>query len=59
MPGAFLAFSLLPGIRRARYRESQVSGEPGIADCNAVAVRSSGQSDIYLGRRGCARTLIH
>ena len=25
VPGVFLAFSLLPGIRRARYQESQVS----------------------------------
>ena len=38
VPGAFLAFSLLPGIGRDRYH------------C---------QSDIYLGKCGCACILIH
>ena len=37
----------------------QVPGEPGVAGCNAVAVRSSCKSDIYLGKCGCVRTLIH
>ena len=46
-PGAFLVFSLIPGI-----------GRVGIAGCNAVAVRSSCRSDIYLGRCGRACTLI-
>ena len=30
LPGVFLVFSLLAGIGRARYWESQVLGEPGI-----------------------------
>ena len=38
----FLAFSLLPG-------------EPDVNDCNVVDVKSSCQSDIYLGRCGHAR----
>ena len=33
-------------------------GEPGITDWNAVAVRSSRQSDIHLGRCGRAHMLI-
>ena len=36
----------------------QVSGEPIIAGCNAVAVRSSRRSDIYLGRCGRARAKL-
>ena len=35
-----------------------VLGEPAIAGCNAVAVRSSRQSDVYLGRYGRVSTLI-
>ena len=35
-----------------------VSGEPIIAGFNAVAVRSSGQSDVYLGKCGPACMLI-
>ena len=36
----------------------QVSGEPAITGCNAVAVRSSRQSDVYLRRCGHVCTLI-
>ena len=38
---------------------NQALAEPGITGCNAVAVRSSCQSNIYLGRCGCACMLIH
>ena len=34
-----------------------VSGEPTITGCNAVAVRSSRRSDVYLGR--CGRARVH
>ena len=36
-----------------------VSGEPIITGFNAVAVRSSGQSDVYLGKCGPACMLIN
>ena len=37
----------------------QVLREPGIAGCDALAVRGSHQSDIYLRRRGHAHMLNH
>ena len=36
-----------------------VSGKPGIIGCNAVAVKSSRQSDFYFRRCGHACMLIH
>ena len=44
----FQAFSLLPDI----------GGEPIITGCNAVAIRSSRQLDIYLKRCGRARASL-
>ena len=58
VPGVFLAFSLLPGIRRARYRESQVLLAV-LLWLSGVVVRSSCRSDIHLKRYGRACTLIH
>ena len=47
--------SLLPGIRRPRYQETQVSGDPGIAGCS----RQSGIDLRGGGGGGRVWTSIH
>ena len=68
--GEFLVLGLLPSIRRARYQESQVSGEPGIRRARYQESQVSGEPGIrrvrycwlyivsILGGCGLARTLI-
>ena len=45
-------------MRVPSARPNQVSGEPAIAGCNAVAVRSSRRSDVHIGRCGRARARL-